>query len=60
MDKKLLTLNALQYAVEEQLKKGNRGFFMANNGERETIDYAEIYNDLTDKIEALKNENSKE
>ena len=60
MDKKLLTLNALRYAVEEQLKKGNRGFFMVKNREHETIDYAEIYNDLTDKIEALENENSKE
>lgn len=60
MDKELLTLKALQYAVEEQLKKGNRGFFVVINGERETIDYAEINNDLKAKIEALENKNSKE
>lgn len=57
MDKELLILYACQFAVEKLLDKGSCTYVIKTTDDNiNTIEFAEVYNTLNEKIEKLERE----
>lgn len=53
-----MILRSCKYAVEQMLEKGNCAFFYRESNICRTIDYADVYKYLIDKLSELKGENN--